>query len=628
MTLRLDAKDQERKRWSGIRFGRSRPLRIRSYLTALVLSCLVPVCLASAYLVHYSYWNRIALLDQNLLATANLLSVALDRDLAITQASLEALATSPALASGDMATFHAQALSVLKNFPDADIVLADATGQQIVNSYKPFGSALPKRSPRDTVFSIFETGKPRISNVFRGAVTGRYLIGVDVPVFQDAQVRYDLGMTLPADHLLALSRPQELPREWLITILDGDNAIVARSNLAEMYVGKHIGSPSLLQLMAVAKQGSSEGGNMEGALSRVSFRRSDMTGWTVLVSIPKAVMAKELGQRLKWTLASLSALMVFGLALSLGIARIITRSVQDLIAPALALGRGEAVSPGHLELVETSEVANALLRAADLLRKHEAERDRAHELWQETEDTLRSNMARLELVNAELQEFAFVASHDLQEPLRKIQTFCDMARKRCTQALDITSQEYLDRVINSATRMRQLLDDLLQFSRAATRQEPFKGISLSKIAREAASVFEDVLMESGGVVEIENLPDIEADETQILRLFQNLIGNALKFRGAAKPRIMIYAKQDGRGMCQIFVQDNGIGFEQQYGELIFKPFQRLHVRSEYDGTGMGLAICRKIAERHGGSIRAESELGRGATFIIRLPLKQDEREGV
>jgi signal transduction histidine kinase len=626
--LRLDAADQERKHCSGMHCGRRNRLRIRSYLTALVLSCLVPVCLAAAYLVHYSYRNRIALLDQNLLATANLLSVALDRHLAIAQASLEALATSPALASEDMATFHAQARSVLQNFPDSDIILADATGQQIVNSYKPFGSALPKRSPGKTVSSIFETGQPSISNVFKGAVTGRYLIGVDVPVFQDARVRYDLAMTLPADRLLALFHLHDLPGEWLITILDGNKTIVARSSLPETYIGKHIESPPLLQLMADEYQGTTEGVNLEGALSRISFRRSDMTGWTVLVGIPKAIMVNELGRWLKWTMAGLSALVVFGLALALVITRIITRSVQDLIAPALALGRGETLLPGHFELVETSEVANALLRAADLLRKHEAAREHADELRQEAEETLRANMARLELVNAELQEFAFVASHDLQEPLRKIQTFCDMARQRCAAAMDSTSQDYLDRVVNSASRMRQLLDDLLQFSRVATRPEPFKAISLSAIVSEAAGVFEDLLKESGGVVEIENLPDIEADEIQILRLFQNLIGNALKFRSVEKPRIMVYAKQDTRGECQIFVKDNGIGFEQQYEELIFKPFQRLHGRSEYDGTGMGLAICRKIAERHGGSIRAESEPGRGSTFIIRLPMKQDGREGV
>ncbi|MGA3118416.1 MAG: ATP-binding protein [Syntrophobacteraceae bacterium] len=244
------------------------------------------------------------------------------------------------------------------------------------------------------------------------------------------------------------------------------------------------------------------------------------------------------------------------------------------------------------------------------------------------DEALRSNMARLELVNAELQEFAYVASHDLQEPLRKIQTFCDMAQKRCAPALDSAMQSYLGRIISSAGRMRQLLDDLLQFARVATKPEPFKVIDLGEIVREAADVFEETLRDTGALVEVENLPNIEADETQILRLFQNLIGNALKFRGDRKLRIIVFAKQKGRGVCEIFVKDNGMGFEQQFAERIFKPFQRLHGRGEYDGTGMGLAICRKIVERHGGSIRAESEPGKGSTFIVRLPVKQDRWESI
>jgi light-regulated signal transduction histidine kinase (bacteriophytochrome) len=176
--------------------------------------------------------------------------------------------------------------------------------------------------------------------------------------------------------------------------------------------------------------------------------------------------------------------------------------------------------------------------------------------------------------------------------------------------------------------MRQLLDDLLQFARVATKPEPFKVIDLGEIVREAADVFEETLRDTGALVEVENLPNIEADETQILRLFQNLIGNALKFRGDRKLRIIVFAKQKGRGVCEIFVKDNGMGFEQQFAERIFKPFQRLHGRGEYDGTGMGLAICRKIVERHGGSIRAESEPGKGSTFIVRLPVKQDRWESI
>ena len=247
---------------------------------------------------------------------------------------------------------------------------------------------------------------------------------------------------------------------------------------------------------------------------------------------------------------------------------------------------------------------------------------RLAELRERSEEELRIYASRLEIINKELQDFAFAAAHDLQEPLRKIQTFCDMAVKRCASGLDSAGREYLDRVTGSAERMRQLLRDLLTFSRAAEKPEPFKRIDLGKVSREAADVFEVSIRETGCHIEIGNMPVIEADESQIRQLFQNLVGNALRFRGEEAPSIKIHGKLDGPGICEICVKDNGIGFEQQYAELIFRPFQRLHSRSQYEGTGMGLAICRKIVERHGGAIRAESEPGKGATFVIRLPVKQ------
>lgn len=238
------------------------------------------------------------------------------------------------------------------------------------------------------------------------------------------------------------------------------------------------------------------------------------------------------------------------------------------------------------------------------------------------EEALKSNMARLETINSELQEFAFVASHDLQEPLRKIQTFGNMLKDKCATELDGREQGYLDKMLTSAGRMRQLLDDLLQYSRVATISGPFKGVDLGKIAREAADIFEQQIKGTGAEINIQDLPIIEAEESQMLRLFQNLIGNALRFRSDLNPLIEVYAQCDGGKWCDIFIKDNGIGFEQQFAERIFKPFQRLHGRNEYEGTGMGLAICRKIVERHGGNIKAKSEPGKGSTVVVKLPVKQ------
>ena len=236
-------------------------------------------------------------------------------------------------------------------------------------------------------------------------------------------------------------------------------------------------------------------------------------------------------------------------------------------------------------------------------------------------EELKQYASRLEVTNQELQDFSFIAAHDLQEPLRKIQTFCDITQTRCGPMLDSSGREYLDRIINSASRMRQLLHDLLQFSRVATKPKPFEKADLNLLAHGAAAVLQAQLTESGGNIVIEDLPVIEADTGQMLQLFQNLIGNALRYRGNDRPNIKICSIIDEQA-CEIRVEDNGIGFDQKFAERIFKPFQRLHGPNAYDGTGMGLALCRKIAERHGGTIRADSEPGKGSTFIVRLPIHQ------
>jgi len=233
-----------------------------------------------------------------------------------------------------------------------------------------------------------------------------------------------------------------------------------------------------------------------------------------------------------------------------------------------------------------------------------------------------STVKQLEKANKELEEFAYIASHDLQEPLRKIQAFGDMVKERCFHLIDKTGQDYLDRVTQSAQRMGQLLQELLDLSRITSKKEPFKRINLAKAVQEAADVFEVILKETGGRITIENLPMIECDESQIRQLFQNLIGNALKFRDDQIPLVQVRGRVIDQDLCEITVNDNGIGFDPQFAEVIFRPFERLSGRSKYEGTGMGLAICSKIVERHGGTIRAESEPGKGATFFIRLPIKQ------
>jgi signal transduction histidine kinase len=246
---------------------------------------------------------------------------------------------------------------------------------------------------------------------------------------------------------------------------------------------------------------------------------------------------------------------------------------------------------------------------------------------QERTEDLKQTNAALEISNRELEQFASVASHDLQEPLRKIEAFGDRLKTRYCETLDESGRDFLDRILSSASRMRSLINDLLSFSRITTRAQPHQLINLSVVAEEVVSDLEGRLHQVEGKVMIGTLPAIEADALQIRQLLQNLIGNALKFHRTGVPPVVHLAAEivtppAGRPQCQLTVTDNGIGFEEVYLDRIFNVFQRLHGRNEYEGTGMGLAISRKIVERHGGIITARSVLGAGSTFIIHLPTTQ------
>lgn len=251
------------------------------------------------------------------------------------------------------------------------------------------------------------------------------------------------------------------------------------------------------------------------------------------------------------------------------------------------------------------------------------------------EEKLRVFAAQLERSNAELRDFASVASHDLQEPLRKIRAFADRLRLKCGDALQPEGLDYLDRIQNAASRMQTLIQDLLTLSHVTSRAQPFVSVDLAAVMAGVLSDLEIPISESKASIEIGTLPIIDADPVQMRQLFQNLLSNALKFHKPDQPpevtvsaRILpaqehqIAGAGPGDDLCQIMVSDNGIGFEEQYVEQVFTLFQRLHSHQEYEGTGIGLAVCRKIAHRHGGSIVAKSERGQGATFIVRLPVKQ------
>jgi PAS domain S-box-containing protein len=249
------------------------------------------------------------------------------------------------------------------------------------------------------------------------------------------------------------------------------------------------------------------------------------------------------------------------------------------------------------------------------------------------EDALITQTRRLTQSNAQLKEFVYVASHDLQEPLRKVCAFSERITSKYADVLDETGKDYLNRIVNAGVRMQTLINDLLSYSRVSTKIPAFNTVDLNKIGEDAVSDLQMRIEQTNGRVEIAQLPEIEAEPTQMRQIFQNIIGNALKFhRKNVTPYIKVYACirsqknenswEDEDSFCDLTFEDNGIGIDQQYYQRIFGVFQRLHGKDEYEGTGVGLAICQKIIQRHNGEIRVESIVGSGSKFIVSLPVKQ------
>lgn len=239
------------------------------------------------------------------------------------------------------------------------------------------------------------------------------------------------------------------------------------------------------------------------------------------------------------------------------------------------------------------------------------------------EQKLQKTLEELERSNKELERFAYIASHDLQEPLRKIQAFGDRLQKKYQAKLEELGQDYLARMLNATKRMQTLINDLLTYSRVTTQAKPFDKVDLSETVKEVVDDFQFRIEETNGRLEIGELPILEADPTQMRQLLQNLIDNCLKFhKKEESPIVKVHGKIVDQNY-KLFVEDNGIGFDEKHRDRIFTIFQRLHGRLEYEGTGIGLAVCRKIMERHGGEITARSKPGQGSTFIITLPLKHN-----
>jgi PAS domain S-box-containing protein len=291
------------------------------------------------------------------------------------------------------------------------------------------------------------------------------------------------------------------------------------------------------------------------------------------------------------------------------------RSAEDALAQQIGTGleltgrrKDGSEFPIELMLSPLESAEGTLVTAA--IRDISVRKDAEKHLAQKVEELSRSN--------DELGQFAYIASHDLQEPLRMVASYTQLLSRRYTGKLDSDADEFIAFAVDGASRMQRLIRDLLAYSRVGTKGNDLQDISSEEALRQAMINLHGAIEDSGALVTHDTLPTVLADETQLIQLFQNLVGNAIKYQNPGIPRIHISAAKNDQAVWIFSVRDNGLGIEPQYFDKIFGVFQRLHKREEFAGTGIGLAICKKIVERHGGGITVESQLGQGSTFHFAL----------
>jgi len=320
-------------------------------------------------------------------------------------------------------------------------------------------------------------------------------------------------------------------------------------------------------------------------------------------------------------------LVLTGLALLVAVffAYYISRAIARPITK-LTLATSE-LSSGNLGIKVETTTHDEIGRLGDSFNKMSDDlkesQDGLMALTADLEKRVTERTTELARSNAELEQFAYVASHDLQEPLRAVSSYAELLEMRYSENLDDRAKKYLGHMVGGVERMQQLINDLLMYSRVGTRGKEFVPTDMNEVLEEALENLRGSIKDNNALVTHDELPTVAVDGPQIRQLFQNLIGNAVKFHGEARPEVRVSAEMQGNKWL-FAVKDNGIGIDPKYAARVFEIFQRLHGRTEYPGTGIGLSICRRIVERHGGEIWVESEPDNGATFYFTIPVERGE----
>lgn len=444
-----------------------------------------------------------------------------------------------------------------------------------------------------------------------GLVTGATEFSLSFPVDINGELSGVLSATFNLSWFRSVAASSQLPEETTLTVLDDTGKILAIYPDAGDWIGKSIGRTKALEMMQTTSDGMFRAVGLDNVKRLFGFTTMTEQGTNlrVMVGIPEKIALEPVKKVIfyigLWILFSAIVLIAAWIAGSLFTLNKMNRLVkvtQELSKGDLSVRTG--IKHGKSEL---GQLAKAFDTMAEAL--------------QERENQLENRTTELERSNEELEQFAYIASHDLQEPLRMISSYTQLLAKRYKGKLDEDADEFINYAVDGASRMQVLINDLLSYSRVGTKGEEFVHVDLNNVLEVVKANLKGTIEKTGAIIKYGKLPTVRADNSQMIQLFQNLIGNAIKFRKEdVIPEVHIISEKEGN-FFKFVIKDNGIGIDKKYLDRIFIIFQRLHTKDEFSGTGIGLAICKKIIERHGGEINALSDEGKGSEFIFTLQAK-------
>lgn len=587
---------------------------------------MIPFFVFSILLVTRLVANERAAAERSIHRASSELATALDREIETTFRVLGSIASSPNLAARDLQAFHGEIRAILATQPNwSSILLHAPDGDFVLSALRPFGEKLERPIDSESLERVFASGAPVVGSLVRpgprSKLAGRFAFAARVPVLENGVVVFALSAIILAD---SLQRTVANPvvsgsDEWTRSVADDRGVIVARSRSPESFVGQPA-PREFFDLATGQDAGHARWRARDGEPAYVSFRRAPLTRWLAVVAVPIAVLEAPARKALLTLSAAGVALLIVSGSVAFAYSRRLAQRIRSVAASAVALATGVRTRLEPSSVAEIDQLGNALSTTAELLSERQREREQT--------------LAALEKALRVRDEFITIAGHELRTPITAMKLQIEIIERRLQRSgLESLSPDKLARALESSNRqldrLTRLVNAMLDLSLIATGSVEVERVELdlSELVRDAIQLEDDSCRANGCELRAHIEPGIVGhfDRSRMAQVVSNLLGNAIKY-GAGKP-IAVDLRRKDAVTVELKVRDQGIGISDRDRERIFGKFERAVPAANISGFGIGLYIVRRIVEAHHGTIHVDSEIGRGSTFTILLPLVSQRPDG-